>query len=224
MLPGRERSGNGSQPNASKNHNRTTDLGLRGESRWTNEAVPQHGPYGRIAARALLSRNYRMANATDHDRLSVESAEARSSRKCPIRVGCAGWGIPREAAGCFSSEGLHLERYARVLNCCEINSTFYRSHKEATWVRWRQLVPPEFRFSVKMPRAITHEGALNCDSDAVSSFFRQIGALSEKAGRCPDLITTRSRVRTSARQSVSGDASRELLRGHRLGTPPQHLV
>jgi|SRR5450755_1282299 uncharacterized protein YecE (DUF72 family) len=129
MLPGRERYGNGSRPNALKN-----------------------------------------------------SAEAQSSHKHAIRVGCAGWGIPRDAARCFSAEGHHLERYARVLNCCEINSTFYRSHKEATWARWRELVPPEFRFSVKMPRAITHEGALKCNSQALLSFLRQIGALSEKLG------------------------------------------
>jgi uncharacterized protein YecE (DUF72 family) len=69
-----------------------------------------------------------------------------------------------------------------VLNCCEINSTFYRSHKGATWVRWCQSVPPEFRFSVKMPRSITHEGALNCDSETLLSFLRQISVLNERLG------------------------------------------
>ncbi|HZV63317.1 MAG TPA: DUF72 domain-containing protein [Telluria sp.] len=46
------------------------------------------------------------------------------------RVGCAGWSIPREAAGAFPAGGSHLERYAEVFNAVEINSSFYRPHRE----------------------------------------------------------------------------------------------
>lgn len=123
-----------------------------------------------------------MANIRDDDPLTVESAESRPSPEQTIRVGCAGWSVPQGTAGCFGPEGHHLERYSRVLNCCEINSTFYRSHKEATWARWCQSAPPEFRFSVKMPRAITHEGALNCRPEILLSFLQQISTLKEKLG------------------------------------------
>ena len=165
-----------------------------------------------------------MTNVTDHDLLPVDSEEARSSPAHGIRVGCAGWVIPREAGGFFTSEGQHLERYACVLNCCEINFTLYRSHKEAIWTPWRQSVPPEFRFSVKMPRALTHEGALNCNSEVLLSFLREIAALGEKLGGRLDSITSQSRVVPGAHQRFPVDASRQLFGGRRLRTAPQQLV
>ena len=102
--------------------------------------------------------------------------------KCPIRVGTAGWTIPRLAAEHFSSDGSHLERYSREFSCCEINSSFYRSHKIQTWERWARSVPEGFLFSVKAPKAITHEARLNCGSELLLPFLRQVGYLGEKLG------------------------------------------
>jgi uncharacterized protein YecE (DUF72 family) len=172
---------------------------------------------GALGCADLLYGSYPMANVTEHDPLTVESAESRPSPERPIRVGCAGWAIPREAARCFDSEGHQLERYARVLNCCEINSTFYRPHKEATWARWRQLVPDGFLFSVKMPRAITHEGALNCNPEALLSFLRQVGTLNEKLGAVliqlpPGLEFAQARTTaflSMLRENYSGDVAWE---------------
>jgi uncharacterized protein YecE (DUF72 family) len=69
-----------------------------------------------------------------------------------------------------------------VLNSCEINSSFYRPHKEKTWERWARSVPAEFRFSVKAPKTITHEAKLNCGSAVLSAFFQQIKFLHDKLG------------------------------------------
>jgi uncharacterized protein YecE (DUF72 family) len=69
-----------------------------------------------------------------------------------------------------------------LLHCCEINSSFYRPHKDQTWERWANSVPADFRFSVKAPRTITHESRLNCDSDSLSDFLRQISHLGDKLG------------------------------------------
>jgi len=44
-------------------------------------------------------------------------------------IGTAGWSISRDAASSFPGEGSHLERYAKVLGCAEINSSFHRSHR-----------------------------------------------------------------------------------------------
>jgi uncharacterized protein YecE (DUF72 family) len=98
------------------------------------------------------------------------------------RIGCAGWAIPRLTASLFNSDGTHLERYSRVFNCSEINSSFYRTHKRETWERWAESVPEEFRFSVKVPKAITHEARLKCTPEALPKFFGQIGFLREKLG------------------------------------------
>lgn len=106
----------------------------------------------------------------------------RPGDRQPVRVGCAGWSIPRDAAANFVAEGTHLQRYARVLNCCEINSSFYRPHLRRTWERWADSVPAGFQFAVKMAKTITHEAALSCDSQVLSAFIRQTSFLHEKLG------------------------------------------
>src|SRR5918993_2432455 len=72
-----------------------------------------------------------------------------------IVIGTAGWSIPRAVAHEFTASGSHLERYARVLNGAEINSSFHRPHARAVYARWAAATPDDFRFSVKLPRTIT---------------------------------------------------------------------
>ncbi len=66
-----------------------------------------------------------------------------------IYIGTAGWSIPKQYADEFPSAGTHLARYSKNLNCTEINSSFYRSHRFSTWAKWADSVPNDFRFSVK---------------------------------------------------------------------------
>jgi uncharacterized protein YecE (DUF72 family) len=99
-----------------------------------------------------------------------------------FRVGCAGWNIPRSSAQLFASGNSHLERYSRCLYCCEINSSFHRTHKPSTWQRWAESVPTGFLFSVKAPKAITHEVSLSCAPDVLAAFLKQIRYLGDKLG------------------------------------------
>lgn len=97
-----------------------------------------------------------------------------------IRIGTAGWSIARDAAGRFGAEGSALERYAGVFGAVEINSSFHRPHRAATWARWRDSVPEDFRFSVKLPKTITHGAKLvDCD-EAVARFAREVSELGPK--------------------------------------------
>jgi uncharacterized protein YecE (DUF72 family) len=97
-------------------------------------------------------------------------------------IGCAGTSIPREVAADFPGEGSHLERYARVLGCAEINSSFYRPHQPATYARWAASVPESFRFSVKLPRTITHDAKL-ANVEALLDVFRgQASNLGDRLG------------------------------------------
>jgi uncharacterized protein YecE (DUF72 family) len=97
-------------------------------------------------------------------------------------IGCAGTSIPREVAVSFPGEGSHLERYARVLTCAEINTSFYRPHQPATYARWADSVPDAFRFAVKTPRTITHDAGL-IDVDAlIDRFHGEAGTLGKKLG------------------------------------------
>jgi uncharacterized protein YecE (DUF72 family) len=99
-----------------------------------------------------------------------------------IHIGCAGWNIPRQSIAHFEREGTHLERYSRTFNCCEINSSFYRPHRYSTWERWSASVPKEFRFSVKVPRTITHDAELNCRAEELSVFLKEVSFLGQKLG------------------------------------------
>lgn len=99
-----------------------------------------------------------------------------------IRIGCAGWSIPKAHAGAFPAEGSTLERYAQVFDCVEVNSSFYRPHRPATWRRWGDSVPAGFRFSAKMPKAISHECRLHACDGLVDAFLDQAGELGDKLG------------------------------------------
>jgi uncharacterized protein YecE (DUF72 family) len=99
-----------------------------------------------------------------------------------IRVGCAGWAIRREHAQLFPDTGSHLERYTSRFPCVEINSSFYRPHRPATYARWAATVPQEFRFSVKMPRTITHEDRLIGVEEHLARFAHEIAHLGERLG------------------------------------------
>jgi uncharacterized protein YecE (DUF72 family) len=98
------------------------------------------------------------------------------------RIGTAGWSIPKQYAGEFSLTGTHLERYCQILSCAEINSSFYRSHRPSTWEKWAESVPESFRFSVKAPKAITHEASLICASEPLKIFLAEVNILGTKLG------------------------------------------
>lgn len=99
-----------------------------------------------------------------------------------IHLGCAGWSLPRAAWPQFPSAGTHLQRYAARLPAVEINSSFYRPHRPATYRRWAESVPDDFRFAVKLPRAITHERRLQGCEDLLDAFLAEAGELREKLG------------------------------------------
>lgn len=98
------------------------------------------------------------------------------------RIGTAGWSIPRVSAESFPGEGPHLARYARALSCAEINSSFYRPPLPGTWKRWATTVPAGFLFSVKAPKAITHEAALAPATGLLEDFLTGANLLGDKLG------------------------------------------
>ncbi len=101
---------------------------------------------------------------------------------CPIHIGTAGWSIPSQHASLFPAEGTHLERYSQVFSCVEINSSFYRPHRPATYMRWAASTPEHFRFSVKAPKAITHQSGLVPERAQFQAFLDEIRHLGGKLG------------------------------------------
>ena len=99
-----------------------------------------------------------------------------------VCIGTAGWSIPRAVANAFAGDGSHLQRYAGVLNCAEINSSFYRSHGPAIYARWAAQTPAGFRFAVKLPRAITHDKRLRAARLPLTRFIAEVSGLGNRLG------------------------------------------
>jgi uncharacterized protein YecE (DUF72 family) len=102
--------------------------------------------------------------------------------KRDIRIGTAGWAISSRHANKFPGAGTHLRRYSLALNCAEINSSFYRPHMRKTYERWAASTPRGFRFSVKLPKAITHEDRLHDPETILDRFADEVDGLGEKLG------------------------------------------
>jgi uncharacterized protein YecE (DUF72 family) len=94
------------------------------------------------------------------------------------RVGTAGWSLPAKP----EEEGTHLYHYSRSLPCTEVNSSFYRPHRAATWAKWAAETPADFRFSIKAPKSITHEAKLRETQPLLKAFLEQIEPLGKKLG------------------------------------------
>ncbi|HEY0249988.1 MAG TPA: DUF72 domain-containing protein [Kofleriaceae bacterium] len=97
-----------------------------------------------------------------------------------ILLGCPGWGTKSWVGRLFptgtrSTE--FLERYARVFNTVEGNTTFYALPPADVVARWREQVPDTFRFCFKFPRAISHDKLLvDCGAE-LDEFYETIRPL-----------------------------------------------
>ena len=99
-----------------------------------------------------------------------------------IRIGCAGWAIAARQSALFGPGDSVLARYATRFDGVEVNSTFHRSHRPDTYARWADAVPRGFRFTVKVPKAITHEARLVRSGAAIRAFAQEIAGLRTKLG------------------------------------------
>lgn len=97
-------------------------------------------------------------------------------------IGTAGWSIERACKPLFPEQGTHLERYAHVLNAVEINSSFYRPHQPKTYARWSACVPDHFKFSVKLPKEITHKRRFIDCAEPLDRFLAEATSLGSKLG------------------------------------------
>ncbi len=118
-----------------------------------------------------------------------------------IAVGTAGWSIPSRDAHLFGPGRDALERYATRFNATEINSTFYKTHRPGTFARWADTVPEGFRFSVKLPRLISHEHRLRGTGAALDAFLAQTSRLGSRLG--PLLLQLPPSLAFDARQAAA---------------------
>jgi uncharacterized protein YecE (DUF72 family) len=97
-----------------------------------------------------------------------------------FRIGTAAWAVPKALSESFESEGTHLQRYSKVLNAVEINTSFYRDHKADTYEKWAKSTPDSFRFAVKLSKVFTHEDQLVVDPQQLKTVVEGIMRLGPK--------------------------------------------
>src|SRR4051794_41815472 len=76
-----------------------------------------------------------------------------------VLIGTSGWQY-RDWRGRFYpqrlAQRLWLEHYAQHFATVESNNAFYRLPERATFEKWRERTPPDFRGAVKASRFVTH--------------------------------------------------------------------
>ncbi len=100
----------------------------------------------------------------------------------PYFLGLPAWAFPGWKDRYFTDAPSRLASYGRVFNCVEGNTTFYSTPALGTVEQWRAAVLPPFRFSLKLPRAVTHER--RPDLRELARFLDVIAALDDCLGPC----------------------------------------
>ncbi|HEY9622180.1 MAG TPA: DUF72 domain-containing protein [Crinalium sp.] len=100
-------------------------------------------------------------------------------------IGCAIWAYKDWVgdlfpAGSKASEFLSL--YSRRFNTVEGNTTFYSIPDRQTVARWASETPDGFKFCPKLPRDITHQGALAPNLPNAIAFLDLMSGLGDRLG------------------------------------------
>ena len=99
----------------------------------------------------------------------------------PYFLGCPQWQHPAWNAR-LPVGGSPLERYSRVFNAVEGNTSFYATPSRNQCEQWRAQVPQGFRFLFKFPRQITHDDLLRGVEGQVRAFVERLDPLSDVLG------------------------------------------
>ena len=102
-----------------------------------------------------------------------------------IHLGTSSWNFD-EWRGVFYPDKMtakdFLPYYAGKFNSVEVNTSFYALPRPSTVEGWMQNVPPGFTFSLKMPRAISHDKKLVHCAEETLGFLEIQRLLGDMAG------------------------------------------
>lgn len=132
-----------------------------------------------------------------------ETPNAKPLRRAFLRSRrCAGVALPRTLVGCTGwsyddwrgtfyapqvQPGQMLERYARVFDVVEVDSSYYAPPPRERVERWAAVTPPGFTFTLKLPGRITHDAALRGTEGLLAHFLERIEPL-QRSGKLGPLL------------------------------------
>lgn len=102
-----------------------------------------------------------------------------------IRVGTSGWSYDHWQNVLYppaTPTSVRLAHYVPHFSTVEVNSTFYRWPRSATFASWHRRVPPEFIMSVKAPRGLTHGARLYAPERWIPRITESVSSLGDRRG------------------------------------------
>lgn len=100
-----------------------------------------------------------------------------------IRIGTSGWSYDHWDGVLYPPKlptARRLARYTEVFDTVELNASFYRWPKDATFAGWRARLPEGFTMTVKAHRGLTHFRRLASPEPWVERFERCWTALGDR--------------------------------------------
>jgi uncharacterized protein YecE (DUF72 family) len=114
----------------------------------------------------------------------MSAADRRS-----IRIGCSGWNYQSWKDEFYKGKPprLWLQHYAQVFDTVEVNNTFYRLPLPGSVARWVDETPPDFTFSVKASRYLTHIKRLGDLGAGIRRYYERLEPLARSPKMGPVL-------------------------------------
>ncbi len=104
----------------------------------------------------------------------------------PLRLGLTMWSHnnwQQSFYGCGTKPAERLEKYAQVFHTVEGNTTFYATPSITTVQNWKSATNDDFRFTFKLPKAITHQQMLKGSQAQLKEFMQVMAPLHNRIGQ-----------------------------------------
>jgi uncharacterized protein YecE (DUF72 family) len=102
-----------------------------------------------------------------------------------VRIGTSGWSYDHWNGVLYPPGTPARDRlgvYTEHFDTVELNASFYRWPREATFASWNRRLPPGFQLTVKAPRGLTHAKRLYAPEVWVERICRSWHALCDRRG------------------------------------------
>jgi uncharacterized protein YecE (DUF72 family) len=100
-------------------------------------------------------------------------------RPRPVRIGCSGWNYASWKDEFYAGRPARawLEHYAEHFDTVEVNTTFYRLPNRDAVANWERTAPPDFLFTIKASRYLTHIKRLLELGPGLARFYERLEPL-----------------------------------------------
>jgi uncharacterized protein YecE (DUF72 family) len=102
-----------------------------------------------------------------------------------VHVGTSGWSYAHWNGVLYppaAPPGDRLGHYVRRFHTVELNASFYRWPRTASFAGWQRRLPGGFRLSVKAPRGLTHAKKLSAPEEWIRRITAGLHELGDKRG------------------------------------------